>query len=282
MSPVSILAIRPHPDDECTGTGAILAYYGKRGERTAVLTCTLGEEGEIHDPDLDPEEARPRLAEIRERELRDACAVLGVDEVRLLRYRDSGMQGTESNKRPDAFCNADLDEAGQRVAEVIRELRPRVVLTENKNGTYGHPDHVMCHRAAVRGVELAVASGCAVDRLYSIELVIEGAQRIANMLKAENLDPGWFSEEVSPDFEGLGIKAEDADAAVDVSEFAPIMRQALSCHRTQIPRDNFLMTWPDRIIKEVFRTAYFRQLYPAAARVGQVNDLLEALPAVSS
>ncbi|HEX6511067.1 MAG TPA: PIG-L family deacetylase, partial [Chloroflexota bacterium] len=178
---MTLLAVRPHPDDECTGTGGIISHFVAHGRPVGVLTCTRGEEGEILDPELDPEEARPRLAEIREGELRAACQVLGVSEVRLLGYRDSGMQGTPSTKRPDAFCNQPVDEAGGRVAAVIRELQPRIVITENANGTYGHPDHVMCHQVAVRGVELAAdpafkSDGQApwsVDRLFSQEIVIE-------------------------------------------------------------------------------------------------------------
>nr|MBA2448328.1 PIG-L family deacetylase [Chloroflexota bacterium] len=148
--PVAFLAVRPHPDDESSATGGLLAQFAARGLRTAVITCTGGEEGEIVDPDLDYGEAFPRLAEIRERELRAACDVLGVAELRLLGYRDSGMAESAANANPAAFCNVDLDEAGGKVARLIRELRPRVVVTENDNGTYGHPDHVMCHRVTMR------------------------------------------------------------------------------------------------------------------------------------
>ncbi len=282
MRPVTILAVRPHPDDECTGTGGIIAYYTSRGVPVGVLTCTLGEEGEILDPDLDPEEARPRLGDIREGELRAACKVLGVSELRLLGYRDSGMQGTEANQRPEAFCNASLDEAGGRVAGVIRELRPRVVITENQFGTYGHPDHVMCHKVAVRGVELAAdpafrADGLdawQVDRLFTVELVTEGGERIANMLRAEQLDMGWF--ENPGELAEFGTKSSETDAAVDVGDYVPKMREALAQHRTQIPPGNFLLTWPDYILREVFRMAYFRQLVPPP-NGAKLSDLLEGL-----
>jgi LmbE family N-acetylglucosaminyl deacetylase len=283
MAQVTLLAVRPHPDDECTGTGGILAYYASRGVPVGVLTCTLGEEGEILDSNLDPEEARPRLGQIREGELRAACRVLGVGELRLLGYRDSGMQDTEPNRRPEAFCNAPLDEAGGRVAAVIRELRPRVVVTENQFGTYGHPDHVMCHKVAVRGVELAAdptfrgdgSSAWQVERLFSNELVIEDGERIANMLRAEQLDMGWF-EHANEELADLGIKPSQADASVDVGDYVHVMRDALAQHRTQIPPDSFLLTWPPHIMREVFRTAYFRQLRPP--RTGELlHDLLEGL-----
>src|SRR5215471_8443331 len=91
---VTMLVVRPHPDDESSATGGMLACYASRGVRTAVVTCTGGEEGEIRDPDLDPVADQPRLGEIRERELRLACDILGVSVLRLLGYRDSGMLDT--------------------------------------------------------------------------------------------------------------------------------------------------------------------------------------------
>jgi LmbE family N-acetylglucosaminyl deacetylase len=132
--PVDFLTIRPHPDDESSATGGLLAMFAAEGRRTAVVICTGGEEGEIHDPDLVYEEAFPRLKEIRERELRAACEVLGVAELRLLGYRDSGMAGTEANAHPEAFANVDVDEAAGRVALIIRELRPRVIVIEPAGG----------------------------------------------------------------------------------------------------------------------------------------------------
>ena len=86
---VTLLAVRPHPDDESTSTGGMLAYYSARSVRTGVVICTGGEEGQIHDPDLNPVADRPRLRELRAREVRNACAILGVAELRMLGYRDS-------------------------------------------------------------------------------------------------------------------------------------------------------------------------------------------------
>src|SRR5262249_11642363 len=84
---VMLLVVRPHPDDESSATGGMLAYYHARGVRTGVVICTGGEEGEIHDPTLDPVADRPHLRAIRERELRQACALLGVAGRRVVSYR---------------------------------------------------------------------------------------------------------------------------------------------------------------------------------------------------
>ena len=146
---VTLLAVRPHPDDESSATGGMLAYYSAHGVRTGVVICTGGEEGPIHDPDLDPVADMPRLREIRAREVRDACTILGVATLQMLGYRDSGMPGAPANQHPEAFCNADAGEAAGRLVRIIRALRPLVVVTEPPGGLYAHPDHIMCHQVSV-------------------------------------------------------------------------------------------------------------------------------------
>ncbi len=144
---LTLMAVHAHPDDESIGTGGVLARYADEGIRTVLVTCTGGEVGEIGDPTL----ATPdNLAEIRERELRAACEILGVAHLELLGYRDSGMVGTADNERPDAFARADLDAAAGRLVALIRRYRPQVLVTYDENGFYGHPDHVNANRITVR------------------------------------------------------------------------------------------------------------------------------------
>jgi mycothiol conjugate amidase Mca len=142
---ITIMAVHAHPDDEVVFTGGTLVVYGKRGVRTVLVTATNGEEGEIHDPDLDPEEARSRLGDIRREELRKAVEVLGINDLEMLGYRDSGMEGTETNQRPDNFHNADREEATARLVALVRKYRPEILITYDENGAYGHPDHIACN-----------------------------------------------------------------------------------------------------------------------------------------
>ncbi len=268
---VDFLTVRPHPDDESSATGGLLAKYAAEGRRTAVVTCTGGEEGEIHDPDLVYEEAFPRLKEIRERELRAACAVLGVSELRLLDYRDSGMAGTAANGHSEAFCNADLDEAAGRVAAIIRELRPAVIVAEAQGGVYPHPDHVHCHQVTIRAHALAAdpAARVAGDpwqpaRLYAMAPVSEGWEELLELARQAGLDVTWMEEMLERRREaGPGMTPEQATAALDVSDYAEIQRQALLCHRTQIREDNFFMQLPPHIRRRAFATAYLVRLHPA-------------------
>ncbi|MEJ2577679.1 MAG: N-acetyl-1-D-myo-inositol-2-amino-2-deoxy-alpha-D-glucopyranoside deacetylase [Kineosporiaceae bacterium] len=172
-----LLLVHAHPDDETLSTGATVARYAAQGVRVTVLTCTRGERGDILVPALAhlAADREDRLGEHRMRELDAALAALGVDDHRFLGeagygrparvYRDSGMvwadEGiatTDPDAPPDAFIRADVDEAAARLADVLREVRPQVLITYEPGGGYGHPDHVQAHRVAMRAVDLAAAA----------------------------------------------------------------------------------------------------------------------------
>ncbi|MEW2178359.1 N-acetyl-1-D-myo-inositol-2-amino-2-deoxy-alpha-D-glucopyranoside deacetylase [Streptomyces sp. NPDC005406] len=156
-----LLLVHAHPDDESINNGSTMARYAAEGALVTLVTCTLGEEGEIIPPALahlaaDRDDA---LGPYRRAELAAAMKELGVTDHRLLggagRYRDSGMMGAEQNQRPGAFWSADVDKAAGYLVEVIREVRPQVLVTYDPEGGYGHPDHIQAHRVATRAAELA-------------------------------------------------------------------------------------------------------------------------------
>jgi LmbE family N-acetylglucosaminyl deacetylase len=144
----TILAVHGHPDDETVHLGGTLARYAAQGTRVVCVTATRGELGQIVDPALATPENRARLGEIRLAEMERALAILGSIEWRWLGYRDSGMAGDPRNGDPEALWSADPGEAAGRVARLIRELRPQVVITHNEAGDDGHPDHIAAARAA--------------------------------------------------------------------------------------------------------------------------------------
>jgi N-acetyl-1-D-myo-inositol-2-amino-2-deoxy-alpha-D-glucopyranoside deacetylase len=168
MDPQRLLLVHAHPDDESINNGATMARYVAEGHGVTLVTCTLGEEGEILVPELahiaaDKEDG---LGQHRIGELAEAMKALGVTDHRFLggpgRYRDSGMEWDEtgharamSTVRDDTFWKADLTEAATLMAEIIRELRPAVIVTYDEFGNYGHPDHVQAHRVTMRAAELA-------------------------------------------------------------------------------------------------------------------------------
>ncbi len=166
-----LLLVHAHPDDESIGTGATMAKYAAEGAQVTLVTCTLGELGEIIPPSLAHLGAgqEDKLGEYRIGELAAACDLLGVTDHRFLggpgRWRDSGMMGTPDNADPRCFWQADVDEAAAALLDVIREVRPQVLVTYDASGFYGHPDHIQAHRVAWRAFqqagELAGAAGLA-------------------------------------------------------------------------------------------------------------------------
>lgn len=188
-----LLLVHAHPDDESINNGATMARYAAEGAHVTLVTCTLGEEGEVIPPELahlapqppQPQPPGPRapggadgtsgetapsggltpLARHRMAELADAMRELGVTDHRFLggpgRYRDSGMMGLATNDRPGSFWRADVDEAALHLVPVIREVRPGVLVTYDPDGGYGHPDHIQAHRVAMRAARLAADPRCA-------------------------------------------------------------------------------------------------------------------------
>jgi N-acetyl-1-D-myo-inositol-2-amino-2-deoxy-alpha-D-glucopyranoside deacetylase len=160
-----LLLVHAHPDDESIYTGATMARYAAEGAHVTLVTCTLGELGEIIPPSLAhlAAEKEDRLGEYRIGELAAACAALGVTDHRFLggpgRWRDSGMMGTAGNDDPRCFWQADVDQAARALLDVIGEIQPQVVVTYDENGAYGHPDHIQAHRVAWRACELAGSAG---------------------------------------------------------------------------------------------------------------------------
>jgi len=279
--PVDLLCVRAHPDDESSATGGLLAKLAAEGRRTAVIICTGGEEGEIHDPDLVYEEAFPRLGEIRKGELHAACEVLQVSELHMLGYRDSGMAGTESNKHPEAFCNADLDESGGKIAAIIRDLRPRVIVTDNEWGGYGHPDHIMSHRSTMRGVELASDPKADLpgepfrpERVYVMASVPRAWSEIMELMSEEGLDTSKLEQRMNRQRErSVEIPPTPVTLVVDVGEHSETRMRALLCHKTQIQPDSHWRLLPTHLHRVAFAKTNLLRVIPPATEDEQDEDL---------
>lgn len=145
-SPLSLLAVHAHPDDEASKGASTVARYRAEGVRTTLVCCTGGEAGDILNPAMDTPEVRARLDEVRRDELALSAQLIGYDRVAMLGYRDSGMPDTPENGDPRCFARADFDEAVGRLVEVIRAERPQVIVTyaDDQEG-YPHPDHLQVH-----------------------------------------------------------------------------------------------------------------------------------------
>ena len=281
--PVTLLAVRPHPDDESSSTGGMLAYYSARKVRTGVVICTGGEEGEIRDPDMDPVADRSRLRELRTQEVKDACEILGVAELRMLGFRDSGMADTPANQHPEAFVNAERSEAACRLVRIIRELRPRVIVTEPPGGAYPHPDHIRCHEITMDAFEAAGDVGAfpeagppwQPDKLYGVAQVDDGAwEELMPRFVAAGFDMDWMKRRES---HSRGPGPETATVALDVGSYSEEQRRALLAHRTQISPDSFFVSLPAELRRLAFATSYFVRLSPPCVPGEHEPDLLYGL-----
>jgi N-acetyl-1-D-myo-inositol-2-amino-2-deoxy-alpha-D-glucopyranoside deacetylase len=296
VTPRRILLVHAHPDDETINNGATMARYVAEGASVTLLTCTLGEEGEILVPELEQLAAdqADQLGGYRIWELRAAMAALGVTDIRFLggpgRYRDSGMMGTPANGKPRAFWNADLDEAAAHAVAVVREVKPQVVVTYDENGGYGHPDHIQAHRVAMAAVAAAadpayrpdLGEPWTVGKVYWNCLPRSVLQQGIDAMKAAG-DESFFGAVDSADELPFAVDDDLVTAAVDGRAFATQKDAAMRSHPTQIMVDGPFFALSNNLGLEVLGVEYYRLVRgergPAGgAPNGWEDDLFAGLP----
>jgi len=239
-----LLFVHAHPDDETITNGVTIAHYVGRGAQVRVVTCTLGEEGEVIGDQwaqLAVEHA-DQLGGYRIGELTAALHALGVRGPTYLggpgRWRDSGMVGAEARSR-QRFSDADEREAVGALVAIIRELRPHVVVTYDPNGGYGHPDHIQTHvvttaAVAAAGTDDYPGTPWSVPKLYWTVIA-----RSAFTAGWEALGPGdlrdeWVIPPADGDFGELGFGDDEIDAVIDDPDALPAKTAALLAHATQL------------------------------------------------
>ena len=293
MSERRLLLVHAHPDDETIGTGAVMAKYVAEGADVTLITCTLGEEGEILVPGLEhlAADREDRLGEHRQTELAAAMAELGVEDWRLLggpgTYRDSGMAGTPGNERAGAFCRADLLEASVALVATIREVRPQVLVTYDDFGGYGHPDHIQAHRVAMYAVVLAAAPtfrpelGPAwdVDKVYWTAFPRSIVRAGIEALRAAGETSGFA--EMDPDDIPFAVDDALVTTAVAAGDYLDRKMAALRAHATQVSVDGGFFALADNVGAQAFGTEYFRLVRGSLAGpfddLGRETDLFSGL-----
>ena len=269
-----LLLVHAHPDDESIGTGATMAHYVASGAQVTLVTCTLGEEGEVLVPSLALLAANEadQLGGWRIHELRRAMAELGVADHRFLggagRFRDSGMMGTRANAKPRAFWRAAADPsvfqaAVTALAEVIREVRPQVLVSYDDVGGYGHPDHIMAHRVATAAVPAAAwpdhsAAGepWRVAKVYWTAMPRSAAQRQLAALAAAGSVP--FEQPASADDLGFVVADDLVTTAVHAPDQLAAKARALTAHATQVTVCGQFFALSNNLGQQVLSTEYFR------------------------
>ncbi|MFD3974258.1 N-acetyl-1-D-myo-inositol-2-amino-2-deoxy-alpha-D-glucopyranoside deacetylase [Streptomyces cyaneofuscatus] len=242
-----LLLVHAHPDDESINNGATMARYAAEGAHVTLVTCTLGEEGEVIPPAL------ARLAADRDDvlgphrvgELAAAMKELGVTDHRFLggagRFRDSGMMGTEQNERPGAFWSTPVDEAAAPLVEVIREVRPQVLITYDPDGGYGHPDHIQAHRVAMRAADLAADPAYGTGAPHTIAKIywnrVERTVLEAAFDHLRTTAPDTFPGIAAVDDVPGVVDGDAITAEIDGSAYAGAKAAAMRAHATQIAVD---------------------------------------------
>jgi N-acetyl-1-D-myo-inositol-2-amino-2-deoxy-alpha-D-glucopyranoside deacetylase len=273
-----LLLVHAHPDDESIGTGATMAKYAAEGAQVTLVTCTLGELGEIIPPDLahlawDKDNT---LGEHRIGELAAACEALGVKDHRFLggpgHWHDSGMMGTPSNDWDGAFWRADVDEAAGLLSRIIDEVRPQVMVTYDSNGFYGHPDHIQAHRVAWRAFEM---SDGLVDKFYATAIpksvLAEGMKLMREARASEDDEPAEpagsggsagseFETVESVDDLPFGVPDDQVTTLIDARDHLDAKIAAMRAHASQIAVDSPFFALSDGVGQRAFGREYYTLL----------------------
>lgn len=284
-----LLLVHAHPDDESIGTGATMAKYAAEGAGVTLVTCTLGELGEVIPPELGhlADDADGGLGEYRIGELAKACAALGVTDHRYLggagRWRDSGMMGQPSNDDPRCFWRADLDEAARELLGVIREVQPQVLVTYDDNGFYGHPDHIQAHRVAWRAFELADGL---VTKFYATAMprsvLAAGIEAMRGREEGSPAGGGTdFTRVESVDDLPFGVPDEAVTTEIDATAYLDQKIAAMRAHATQIAVDSQFFAFSDNVGQRAFGREYYTLVAGPRGRgsgpEGRETDLFAAI-----
>ena len=280
IAKLSVLAVFAHPDDEGFGPGGTLAMLAARGAGLTLICSTNGDVGEISDPALATPE---NLAQVRQEELRAAMAVTGVQDVRFLGYRDSGMEGTSDNGHPSSLYQAPAEQVVSPLVDIIQEVRPDMVVTHDPSGGYGHPDHVTVYHRTTEAFRLSGdpqqrQPGPGGERgpwspgsLYYVCFPRSNFRRMWQQMVDNGITPPFASLEVDT----IGSPDDTVTTTVDVSEFVDTKIASLACHRTQINPDGPFAKLPEEMMRKIMSTEFFTLAVSQGKSAG--TDLLAGL-----
>lgn len=260
----SLMLVHAHPDDETINNGVTMAHYAKLGHRITLVTCTRGEEGEVLLPELAhlASSDQDKLGEHREVELADAMGVLGISDFRFLgsgkvRFRDSGMMGSEPNERKDSFWQADLDDAASHLADVMLEVKPDVLITYDEFGGYGHPDHIKAHQIAMRAAEM-IRDRWEIRKIYWNTIPISVIEAGISAMKEVGSD--FWGVEKAEDFP-FAKPDETVTTVVSNESLVELKMAAMKAHATQITVDGPFFALSNNLGVKVWGQEFYSLVY---------------------
>ncbi|MEM7140141.1 MAG: PIG-L family deacetylase [Actinomycetota bacterium] len=249
-----------HPDDEAIATGGVMIQAARDGHRVVLVCATDGAVGEPAEGSV-PDGST--LADVRLAELRDAGEILGASRVEWLGYGDSGMENEPTNDDPDCFWQADVEEAAERLAAILRDERADVLTVYDHHGGYGHPDHIQVHRVGHRAAELVGTSHVFESTMNNTrmrelaEFAFDGADD----------DPELAEQREEMRDTDMGTPADGITHEIDVTDVLDAKRRAMAAHRSQISEESFFMTMPDEPFAAAFGSEWFIEI--GATRSGE-------------
>ena len=273
-SPLTLMAVHAHPDDEATGTGGVLARYAAEGIQTILVTCTDGRCGD-GPGGVKPGDPAHHPAEVvaqRRAELEASCAILKVSHLELLGYGDSGMMGWPTNDAPGAFWATPVAEAAAKLTRLIEQYRPDVIVTYDENGFYGHPDHIQTHRVTMA----AIAASDVVAKVYwttAPHSMIEQLGEIVKELGGDWDEPDPAGGDAAPE---MGLPDADISTWVDTTEFGEQKFDALAAHASQSDNRYFLQMGREKFTSFMGIETFVRVADPTGAPLPE-DDLFAGL-----
>ena len=271
---LTMMAVHAHPDDEASSTGGVLAAYSAQGIQTVVVTCTNGEFGDAQGGVKPGQDGHDEQAVARQRlaELRESCAILGVTDLELLGYHDSGMPDWDYKERPDAFCNIPQAEVAARISGLIERYRPQVLVTYDDQGPYQHPDHLhasLCAQAAFK--ESGIPA-----KLYLSAMRGSDWRKMWEALRELGLEVPDF-DNVDLEVMRRGLESEQRiTTTVDIRPVLGLKRDALFAHGSQI-NDSWFSKLPPEVAEATFgRESFIRVSDTTGAPVPE-DDLFAGL-----
>lgn len=241
----TLVAIFAHPDDEAFGTGGTLTKYAQQGVEVHLVTATLGEAGQIANPNVTA--ARP-LSLTREQELRRACEKFGVTQLHLLGYVDG-----QTAIVPPA-------EAVLKIVRLLRRLKPQVVISFGPDGIYGHFDHLVIHRWASAAVELAAnpERWPEAGPVHSVAKFYHRAISQTQLAAMSGANGRAAVDMGGVPFPFVGQPEEKITTRIDVRAQAQTKLAGLKCHISQLSPDTpYLQPDFDPLTTDWFRQETF-------------------------
>ncbi len=270
MNKKRLLAVLAHPDDESFGPGGTFARYAREGVDVHIAIATDGLAGSVVE---EFEDSREQLAEIRGQELETAVSILGAT-LHTLNYRDSGYINDPANKHPDAFINGDDREQIGRIVQLIREIRPHIVVTHDETGGYYHPDHIRCWQITTPAfyaagdpeqypeLSLEVYQS---QRLYYTAFSNRWVKFIIGVMRLRRQDPTKLGRNKDIDATKLGIDSKKLNAVIDYVPYWEIKKEASAAHASQGGGGGFTRRIPEPLQKRIFGKDMFIRAYPPVA-----------------